>query len=396
VKHSYSTGQWQYPMYNALGQRVQDYQGAGTDSATLTYPVDITGRRTGTWDQWPAQNWTGWDVYWARVAGQHISMGGTYSWLAHADAIDSTTMVTDQTGTPVWDQVFGPWGQIWQQTGTRPWFVFAGLRWPVNDPLKPSATREYSGNVFRWMTPDTFGGHLEDPQTLNKYAYVRNNPTSLNDPSGRDIWLKCDEGSDKSHCHGGYYGTWDSKHKHFTRTHLAGDRQSIAKLGPNGIEVNYKGGTYTGVWDTHSNDQNPVLVSGGGALKSFVAEVNGGCRNSSCQASFILGEAGSTLSNFRVASASAVEKALLAAGSGYRRQAGIDFLDSSFLGSHPGAVNFRGYSPDQPGGLPSTHVPWYPSPDWQGAGHVDSPYPYDDLFDFSRHGWSWVKSGVPQ
>ncbi|TAM80931.1 MAG: hypothetical protein EPN47_13685 [Acidobacteria bacterium] len=29
VKHSYSTGQWQYPMYNALGQRVQDYQGDG-------------------------------------------------------------------------------------------------------------------------------------------------------------------------------------------------------------------------------------------------------------------------------------------------------------------------------------------------------------------------------
>jgi hypothetical protein len=54
------------------------------------------------------------------VAGQHISMGGAYSWLAHADAIDSTTMATDQTGAWVWDQVFGPWGQIWQQTGTRP------------------------------------------------------------------------------------------------------------------------------------------------------------------------------------------------------------------------------------------------------------------------------------
>ncbi|HXH50760.1 MAG TPA: hypothetical protein VNM47_15565 [Terriglobia bacterium] len=67
---------------------------------------------------WPFR--TGWDVYWARVAGQHISMGGTYSWLAHADAIDSTTIVTDQTGAVVWDQVFGPWGQTWQQTGTRP------------------------------------------------------------------------------------------------------------------------------------------------------------------------------------------------------------------------------------------------------------------------------------
>ena len=121
------------------------------------------------------------------MAGQHISMGGADSWLAHSDAIGSTTMVTDQTGAWVWDQVFGPWGHVWQQTGTRPWFVFAGLRWPVNDPLKPSATREYSSNVFRWMTPDPGGRkvvRLDDPQTWNMYAYVGNNPISRNDPSG--------------------------------------------------------------------------------------------------------------------------------------------------------------------------------------------------------------------
>ena len=39
--------------------------------------------------------------------------------LAHADAIGSTNMVTDQTGTPVWDVDYYPWGQVWQQTGTR-------------------------------------------------------------------------------------------------------------------------------------------------------------------------------------------------------------------------------------------------------------------------------------
>ena len=123
----------------------------------------------------------------ARVAGQHISMGGGDSWLAHSDAIGSTTMVTDQTGAWVWDQVFGPWGHVWQQTGTRPWFVFAGLRWPVNDPLKPSATREYSSNVFRWMTPDPGGRNvvkLDDPQTWNAYSYALNNPTRYTDPLG--------------------------------------------------------------------------------------------------------------------------------------------------------------------------------------------------------------------
>ena len=58
VKYSTSTGPWQCPMYNALGQRVQDYQGTATESLTLTYPRDIFGQRTGTWDQRPSINWT--------------------------------------------------------------------------------------------------------------------------------------------------------------------------------------------------------------------------------------------------------------------------------------------------------------------------------------------------
>ena len=183
------------------------------------------------------------------MAGQHISMGGGDSWLAHSDAIGSTTMVTDQTGAWVWDQVFGPWGHVWQQTGTRPWFVFAGLRWPVNDPLKPSATREYSSNVFRWMTPDPDGGHLEDPQTLNKYAYVRDNPTSLNDPSGRDFYLSCAQTKENSSTcqqvqNGSnkvwVQGTTDDKGK-FEAT--------VIRNGENGALADQAGNKYTGTFN---------------------------------------------------------------------------------------------------------------------------------------------------
>src|SRR5438477_2046578 len=47
-----------------------------------------------------------------------------------------------------------------------------------------------ASTMGRFMTPDPLGGHMEDPQTLNKYAYVRNNPTTLTDPTGLDIWLQ--------------------------------------------------------------------------------------------------------------------------------------------------------------------------------------------------------------
>ena len=41
-----------------------------------------------------------------------------------------------------------------------------------------------ASSMGRFMTPDPLGGRLIDPQTLNKYAYVRNNPTTLIDPTG--------------------------------------------------------------------------------------------------------------------------------------------------------------------------------------------------------------------
>ena len=114
-------------------------------------------------------------------------MGGSSAYIDHADAVGSTTMETDPAGGLQWDIVYFPWGQIWQQTGIRQSAVFADLDWQVNDPLQPSATREYSGNVNRWMTPDPGGRsvvRLDNPQTWNMYAYVGNNPTTLNDPAG--------------------------------------------------------------------------------------------------------------------------------------------------------------------------------------------------------------------
>ena len=36
----------------------------------------------------------------------------------------------------------------------------------------------------RWLTPDPVGGDVTNPQSLNRYAYVRNNPTTLVDPLG--------------------------------------------------------------------------------------------------------------------------------------------------------------------------------------------------------------------
>src|SRR5262249_683277 len=44
-------------------------------------------------------------------------------------------------------------------------------------------SRYYSAFQGRFTKPDTFGGRLTNPQTLNLYAYVLNNPLRWTDPT---------------------------------------------------------------------------------------------------------------------------------------------------------------------------------------------------------------------
>ena len=45
------------------------------------------------------------------------------------------------------------------------------------------------------MSPDPFGGHLTNPQSLNRYAYVQNNPLIYVDPSGQSCVYYNNDGS---------------------------------------------------------------------------------------------------------------------------------------------------------------------------------------------------------
>ena len=57
---------------------------------------------------------------------------------------------------------------------------------PISDAYQ-AAARLYHQSQGRWISPDPAGMgavDLTDPQTLNRYAYVANNPLSFTDPSG--------------------------------------------------------------------------------------------------------------------------------------------------------------------------------------------------------------------
>jgi RHS repeat-associated protein len=177
-------GDFRCPMYNALGQRVRELRAATpTTSQTLDYPRGIFGYRAGVFNE----GWGGWDIYDTRVAGQVMQLGSGLEYFLHTDAVGSTTMDTDNTGTVDRDITFYPWGQTWQVSGSNFWENFAGLGHQANGGFYPARQREYNPDMARWPTPDPGGVKvvkLDNPQTWNMYAYVTDNPTSLNDPSG--------------------------------------------------------------------------------------------------------------------------------------------------------------------------------------------------------------------
>ena len=89
-------------------------------------------------------------------------------------------MTTNQTGTWVDDALFYPWGETWKYVED-----FAGL--PYYDTKTTNdfaAFRVYSPNIGRWFSPDSVRGDVTNPQALDLYSYVTDNPTTLTDPLG--------------------------------------------------------------------------------------------------------------------------------------------------------------------------------------------------------------------
>jgi RHS repeat-associated protein len=108
----------------------------------------------------------------------------------HPDQLGSATSATDCTGNIVNAKLFLPFGEFWTgaanpNLGMHQMFAQLPDYDPETDEYN-TANRHYSPSG-RWLSPDPGGlkyVHLDDPQTWNMYAYVRDNPTTVTDPTG--------------------------------------------------------------------------------------------------------------------------------------------------------------------------------------------------------------------
>ena len=122
----------------------------------------------------------------------------------HVNTLGSTTMWTNQSGAEAEDMLFYPWGDVWQTHGSGG-YNFAYLPYLRYSHHHRARRRlaSTSPNFGRWFSPDPDNAAAQpsDPQTWNTYAYVRNNPTTLTDPTGENYWVcQRDANGNKTSC----------------------------------------------------------------------------------------------------------------------------------------------------------------------------------------------------
>jgi RHS repeat-associated protein len=135
--------------------------------------------------------------YEAFVGNRHLATYGGSMKFSHSDWLGTERVRTTNTGAVCESTAGLPFGDGQTTTGgcyhTSP-LHFTGKERDSESGLDNFGARYNSSSMGRFMTPDWSAkpqgvpyAVLDDPQSLNLYAYVRNNPLNRTDPSGHYI-----------------------------------------------------------------------------------------------------------------------------------------------------------------------------------------------------------------
>ncbi len=101
----------------------------------------------------------------------------------HSDHLGSTSATTNSAGTSTSSQLYYAFGGI--RSGSAPTdFGFTGQRKDASANLMYYNARYYDTTLGRFVSADSLVPDRKNPQSLNRYSYVYNNPLKYNDPSG--------------------------------------------------------------------------------------------------------------------------------------------------------------------------------------------------------------------
>jgi RHS repeat-associated protein len=179
-----STAQY---VYDAFNRRVH----VQTASATNEYVYDYGGRRVSTWLS-PSNYGSEGRIYWGGQQFAYRSTDGT-TYFDHPDTLGTERMRTSYAGSAGSSYISLPWGDGYTATvnasgSDQDNEHYAGLERDAESGTEHAQFRNYASAQGRWLSPDPYMGSydLTNPQSMNRYAYALNNPTSMLDPSGLD------------------------------------------------------------------------------------------------------------------------------------------------------------------------------------------------------------------
>ena len=103
----------------------------------------------------------------------------------HPDHLGSTSITTNSTGNLIEETTYEPFGKIISGGNDR--YDYTGKETDIGTGLDYYGARYYDPTYAQFTQPDIIIQDVYNPQTLNRYSYVLNNPMKYTDPTG-NFW----------------------------------------------------------------------------------------------------------------------------------------------------------------------------------------------------------------
>ncbi len=162
-----------YYAYDGLGRRLEAKEGSSTIFYAYHGPetfYELSGS-TST-DYLSAGN-----LKIGKVSGSTVSY-------YHMDALGSTRLVTSASKAVVFSDGYQPFGQDNGTPGGTETYRFTGKPVSQTTGLYHDYHRWYDPGIGRFISQDPVGGDISNPQSLDRYVYVNNIPTTFTDLTG--------------------------------------------------------------------------------------------------------------------------------------------------------------------------------------------------------------------
>ena len=173
-------------VYDDHGKRVKKCLPNCTSPTSSTVYIFSAGKDIAEYDNGAAP---------ASPSREYIYSGGTLlstltsasTTYHHSDHL-SVRVSTDANGNKIGEQGHYPYGESWYSANTTTKFIFTSYERDSESGNDYAMGRYYLVALGRYCTADPVSGSPGDPQSWNRYVYVRDNPISMTDPSGLS-WL---------------------------------------------------------------------------------------------------------------------------------------------------------------------------------------------------------------